>query len=61
MASGPHPVSRSPPPRAASMLHRTPCLYHDLLGCGVPGLFDGQFRQMLIFILLDQDANYFHQ
>jgi hypothetical protein len=31
-ASGPRSVSRSPPPCAASMLHPTPCLYHDLLG-----------------------------
>src|SRR5215218_642974 len=30
-ASGPRPVSRSPPPCVASMLHRTSCLYHDLL------------------------------
>ena len=32
-----------------------------LLGCGVPALFDDQFRHVLIFILLDQDADYFHQ
>jgi hypothetical protein len=32
-ASGPRPVSRSPPPSGgASMLHRTSYLYHDLLG-----------------------------
>ena len=32
-----------------------------LLGCGVPGLFDRQFRHIFIFVLLDQDADYLHQ
>ena len=33
----------------------------QLLGCGLPELFDRQFGHILIFILLDQDADYFHQ
>ncbi len=32
-----------------------------LLGCSWPELLNCQFRHMLIFILLDQDAHYFHQ
>jgi hypothetical protein len=31
----PYPVCCSPPPQASSILHRTLCLYHDLLG-GLP-------------------------